>query len=685
MSLSPFFPLPTRPSGVWDEATTGRWLDNLRGRVVRTVINVLDSGAAGNGTDDDANAFASALSSLTAGDVLWIPGGRTYKLVGNWTLSKAMTVMAHGATLNFSTDSTNQGVKITASNVKWYGCTITGPQSASQSSTQIGISADGTVSAYLEGVKIQGVKISGFGYSGIKLAFCEEFEVSGWNEIYDCYDAGVYALSCKKGKINGNYIHDIDADGSVGTASYGIAVTKNNGTEAAQPVCHSIEVNDNLIYNCPVWEGLDTHGGNRISFCNNIVVDCRQGIVAAPYAATAGSERGATNCVISGNIVVNTGAIAATDARQGINVTGDSTAGTPIRSTGCVVTGNTIDGYGDSNASIDTLGALHLEYADACILIGNVIRNSGRHAIAIFGSSDFVCADNVVDTVSGTASVAATGTITFAANPTAGADTITINGRIFSFVAGAPANNYEIQVAATLPLTLDNMIAALNGNGSKDGRVWLATYTENGVDVLTITHDIIGTSGNNFTIAASAATASGATLSGGAAGSCGITIHNLSGGITCTGVVRNNTLAVGSYTGIQMTDNNTGTHLQNNRHMSTGPLYDMKGGGSTIQAGAGDIIGLPMVRATYDSPSINAAASGTFYIPCPGIGAEAAWSIRVNGNRVMDGLVLSARCGVNNVVEVQLFNPSAGAVDLGSTTFTVTADRCVAAAVDLGP
>lgn len=111
-----------------------------------------------------------------------------------------------------------------------------------------------------------------------------------------------------------------------------------------------------------------------------------------------------------------------------------------------------------------------------------------------------------------TAAVAATGTITFADNPTPDVDTITMNGVEFQFTSAASSGT-GIQVKASLALTLDEVIAILNA--SIHASVDDATYTENGVDTLTITHDTPGTGGNAYTLAASADTVSAATLTGG--------------------------------------------------------------------------------------------------------------------------------------------------------------------------
>ena len=111
-----------------------------------------------------------------------------------------------------------------------------------------------------------------------------------------------------------------------------------------------------------------------------------------------------------------------------------------------------------------------------------------------------------------TEAVAATGTITFSANPTA-TDTITINGTAFTYVASG-ATGAQINIGSDLAATLAETKAVLNASADTD--VDDATYDHNGSTVLTITHDTAGSAGNSFTLAASAATVSGSTLSGGA-------------------------------------------------------------------------------------------------------------------------------------------------------------------------
>lgn len=101
--------------------------------------------------------------------------------------------------------------------------------------------------------------------------------------------------------------------------------------------------------------------------------------------------------------------------------------------------------------------------------------------------------------------------ITFAANPSAG-QTITINGTAFTFVAAGATGN-QINIAATLILTLANMTTVLNA--SVVAGVTLATYSDDGATKLLIKYDDGGSEGNAFTLSASNATVSSANLIGG--------------------------------------------------------------------------------------------------------------------------------------------------------------------------
>lgn len=106
----------------------------------------------------------------------------------------------------------------------------------------------------------------------------------------------------------------------------------------------------------------------------------------------------------------------------------------------------------------------------------------------------------------------ATGKITFGSNPTA-SDTITLNGTTVTFVASGATGN-QVNIGASLSATMTALLEFLNA--STDTQIVKFTYTTNAAKtILYTTAAASGTGGNALTIAASAATASGSTLSGG--------------------------------------------------------------------------------------------------------------------------------------------------------------------------
>ena len=107
----------------------------------------------------------------------------------------------------------------------------------------------------------------------------------------------------------------------------------------------------------------------------------------------------------------------------------------------------------------------------------------------------------------------ATGSITFGSNPAA-SSTVTMNGVVWTFVTGAPSGN-QTQIQSSLAQTLATL--AYNLGSSSNTSISVAAYGANLTQLL-ITYNTAGTGGNSYTLAASAATPSGSTLSGGGSG-----------------------------------------------------------------------------------------------------------------------------------------------------------------------
>lgn len=106
--------------------------------------------------------------------------------------------------------------------------------------------------------------------------------------------------------------------------------------------------------------------------------------------------------------------------------------------------------------------------------------------------------------------VPASGRITFTTNPSADA-TIAVNGVTFTAKASG-ATGAQFNIGANLAATMIAAAAVLNA--SVNASVAVATYTAT-ADSIEVVHDTAGAAGNAFTLAASVATPSAATLLGG--------------------------------------------------------------------------------------------------------------------------------------------------------------------------
>lgn len=106
----------------------------------------------------------------------------------------------------------------------------------------------------------------------------------------------------------------------------------------------------------------------------------------------------------------------------------------------------------------------------------------------------------------------ASGNIAFAGQPAAN-DTITLNGTVITFVAGAPAPG-QVQIGGDLPTTLTNLLNYLSA--SQDTQLVKFRYSVNNT-TLYAWSAVTGTGGNALTLAKSGAniTVSAATLTGG--------------------------------------------------------------------------------------------------------------------------------------------------------------------------
>lgn len=124
------------------------------------------------------------------------------------------------------------------------------------------------------------------------------------------------------------------------------------------------------------------------------------------------------------------------------------------------------------------------------------------------------------------ATVKATQTLTASAN-FGDTETVTINGKTYTMQSSLTNTDGHVKIAATLTLSLVNLLNAINGSGGVSGTDYAAATvahtTVDGVSsdatTLVVRAKATGTAGNAYAVAETAANASwgGATLSGGVA------------------------------------------------------------------------------------------------------------------------------------------------------------------------
>jgi len=627
----------------------------------------------------NATAWSRFMSAIPVGAHVFVREG-TYAAVGNLEVSKACTIEGAGPTtlFEFATNEANQGFNISASNVIMRGMKITGPQKASIETTQVGIRADGTsVSGYLTGIKLENLTINNWGGSGTQIRFCNNWYVQDC-EVFDCYSNGIQVLQSNYGYIARNYVHTISSGSALGTEVYGIAITKNDGTEAVNPAPHDVSIVDNIVRDVRTWEGIDTHGGHRIKIIGNSVIDCIAGIVLAPFKATAGSEKSPSYCTIIGNNIYNNHGdgevVDQSNQKYAVIINADSEAVSSVRGFGNVVSHNSIDGWGNESGSGigDAQASLEFQYQQNLNVQGNTIVNNGRVAVGIFSCLNINMSGNTIDTVTGISADAADGTIVFNSNPLDG-DTITLMGTVFTFKdSNGILTSEQILIGGAIEDTVDNLVTELNGhldlNGIVDGKIGLCTYVKTETNTLTITFDTIGKFGESFTIARTGASitvsADNLTQTTGV-GSCAIHNKNLSGISGSTGLIANNVFDIGVYTGVQSENDSLDLFISDNQHLGTGPLIDFDGSGSGPQVGVRRIDRLADKAVNVDLPVIADGNTLTINIGIPGMSANS--TVVVSPNRHLEGMTVIAIPQVN-YFELTFNNFTGGDVNIGPMT-----------------
>lgn len=310
----------------------------------------------------DYASLQAAIDATPAGGMLWIPEG-THSTTGA-TVAKPMTITGPGV-LDM-TSATAWVLFITSPNVTVRGLRIDGTGRTDGIAEPYAglIKAQGISSAILDNVVIEDCYLTNSKFTAIELEWVRYGRVAN-NAIKTHTYGGIMLFSVRACTVVGNVIEEIYGYSN----GYGIAVSDYvNATWARS---EDVSIVGNTIIDVRAWEGIDTHGGIRISIVGNVLRKCKDGI--ALVAGNADRVTGPEDVSVVGNVIDRS---IATSGGFGIRVTGGTAAAKRV-----TVAGNQVTGY-----------TQQIQYGtiEAATITSDFERpQSGEHSIGAVGPGSF--------------------------------------------------------------------------------------------------------------------------------------------------------------------------------------------------------------------------------------------------------------------------------------------------------
>ena len=343
--------------------------------------NVIDFGAVGDGVADDAAAIQSALNSGAKN--IELVAGATYKVSSALTVPADVQINGNGALVqasgHFRLFSFTNGGGVFNLNMTGAGDSV-----YTVDSTAIYCSGSSNVSAaptYVAGPTVENCTISLFGEYGVYLAYTKQTRIVG-NKIDQIGYAGIGGVSCEDTIIDGNMIKDI-ITGSPGGDAYGVFVDRKDGTsELEEPRSYRCSITNNIIENVSAsaadnGQGIDTHGGVDFIIDGNKITNCEAGIFLTASSISGVQELGPIRCIVSNNIISSN-----LYRSYGIVVYGARTGATVAEhATDCVISGNILIGHGLKTSP--TVPGVYLSATKNVSVVGNVFKQCGGSCVML--------------------------------------------------------------------------------------------------------------------------------------------------------------------------------------------------------------------------------------------------------------------------------------------------------------
>lgn len=334
------------------------------------------------------------------GGVVTIPPG-TYTNQGTnyiYITGKALTLSGYGVTMVQS----NGGVRAlqisgTAGSVAVEGIKFVGPSTTTTVGSRAIEVVNGSVGSEFKGLTVRDCLIDTWGQYGIYIEFTQKFTFQG-NIIQNIGYAGIMALCSQYGVIADNHIQNVIH--TSGSNSYGIALSRYTASDTTTyPKSADVTVADNIIYNVPLWEGIDTHAANRVTVTGNGVYKTKFGINILGSVGPSGGDTdgyGSRDCVVSGNVVDSR--VTDGTANPGIQFVGPTpTVGTCPEYTTGTCAGNTVVNHGLESSTLS--GGILIKGTSGVAITGNQIRDPGYSGVMVYHTNQHfnVMGNTIID------------------------------------------------------------------------------------------------------------------------------------------------------------------------------------------------------------------------------------------------------------------------------------------------
>jgi hypothetical protein len=369
------------------------------------VFNVLDYGATGDGTTDDTIAIQAAIDACEAagGGTVLFPA-LTYNIDTGLTIDgDNVRILGRGRdSTKIITDSTSTTIwmfTITGDNTEFSDIWITnGPAVDLVSASPASSGSEGLVTFYgtsptqADGLTVRNCKFDGINTDGFAIEYVKNVLVDGC--IFTDINHSAFGIrdTCDDVRIVNCDFTDIVCTGAAGTNRYFV----HNGADESvvtDPTndyfIKNFIVDGCTFVNNPVWEALDTHGGEYIQFTNNIIRDCYQGIhLVNSFSGGAGEQyvtSPALNHVVCSGNTIDMSSLSTKS--YGIIIRGNfypnaAAAVYPYGNSNVVVSNNTLIGCG--NPTENHQASIVLEFATGTVIEGNTIEDFVGYAVVLY-------------------------------------------------------------------------------------------------------------------------------------------------------------------------------------------------------------------------------------------------------------------------------------------------------------